>query len=87
MVDPTAGGQDLAIRAADSPRTPAAGDPASRLSGEAASGHPATSHAAHDETPFVNLRDPARALGPDGRPAQSRRAPIWEDVPDERWND
>ena len=31
--------------------------------------------------------DPARALGPDGRPAVSRRAPIWEDVPDEKWND
>ncbi|MGD0247881.1 MAG: lysine 2,3-aminomutase [Candidatus Limnocylindrales bacterium] len=40
-----------------------------------------------DEAPFVNLRDPARALGPDGKPAVSRRAPIWEDVPDERWND
>jgi lysine 2,3-aminomutase len=44
-------------------------------------------HAHEPETPFVNLRDPALALGPDGRPAQSRRAPIWEDVPDERWND
>ena len=32
-------------------------------------------------------RDPARALGPDGAPAVSRRAPIWEDVPDEKWND
>jgi lysine 2,3-aminomutase len=43
---------------------------------------------AHEpETPFVNLRDPALALGPDGRRAESRRAPIWEDVPDERWND
>ena len=41
----------------------------------------------HDETPFVNLRDPARALGPNGKPAVSRRAPIWADVPDERWND
>ena len=40
-----------------------------------------------EETPFVNLRDPALALGPDGRPAVSRRAPIWADVPDERWND
>ena len=39
------------------------------------------------EAPFVNLPDPARALGPDGRPAVSRRAPIWEDVPDEKWND
>jgi lysine 2,3-aminomutase len=42
---------------------------------------------ASDETPFVNLRDPARALGPDGKPAVSRRAPIWADVPDEKWND
>ena len=39
------------------------------------------------ETPFVNRRDPAKALGPDGRPAVSRRAPIFEDVPDEKWND
>ena len=39
------------------------------------------------EAPFVNLADPARALGPDGRPAVSRRAPICEDVPDEKWND
>ena len=39
------------------------------------------------ETPFVNPRDPSRALGPDGRPAVSRRAPIWADVPDERWDD
>ena len=39
------------------------------------------------EPPFVNRRDPARVLGPDGRPAVSRRAPIWEDVPDEKWND
>jgi lysine 2,3-aminomutase len=37
--------------------------------------------------PWVNPRDPARALGPDGRPAVSRRAPIWQDVPDEKWND
>ena len=35
----------------------------------------------------MNLADPARALGPDGRPAVSRRAPIWEDVPDAQWND
>ena len=28
------------------------------------------------EAPFVNMSDPARALGPDGRPAVSRRAPI-----------
>jgi lysine 2,3-aminomutase len=39
------------------------------------------------EAPFVNRRDPALALGPDGAPAQSRRAPIWADVPDEKWND
>ncbi len=39
------------------------------------------------EEPFVNRRDPARALGPDGKPAVSRRAPKWEDVPDEKWND
>jgi lysine 2,3-aminomutase len=39
------------------------------------------------EVPFVNRRDPARALGPDGRPAVSRRAAIWADVPDEKWND
>src|SRR5918997_944900 len=37
--------------------------------------------------PFVNLRDPARRLGPDGQPAVSRRAPLWADVPDEKWND
>ncbi len=37
--------------------------------------------------PFVNQRDPARALGPDGRPAVSRRAPLWKDVPAEQWND
>jgi len=40
-----------------------------------------------EETPFVNLRDPAHAIGSDGKPAVSRRAPIWQDVPDERWND
>src|ERR687888_138742 len=39
------------------------------------------------ELPFVNRRDPARTLGPDGKPAVSRRAPIYEDVPDEKWND
>ena len=39
------------------------------------------------EAPFVNRRDPARALGPDGAPAVSRRAPLWADVPDEQWND
>src|SRR3954453_16083671 len=40
-----------------------------------------------DPAPFVNLRDPAKRLGPDGKPAVSRRAPKWQDVPDEKWND
>src|SRR5438874_6293155 len=39
------------------------------------------------ETPFVNRRDPARALDSNGKPAVSRRAPLWNDVPDEQWND
>jgi lysine 2,3-aminomutase len=39
------------------------------------------------DTPFVNRRDPAQAVGPDGRPARSRRAPLWADVPNEKWND
>ena len=39
------------------------------------------------ETPFVNRRDPARALGPDGKPARSRRPAYWADVPDEKWDD
>src|SRR2546423_15161541 len=39
------------------------------------------------EPPFVNRRDPARVLGPDGRPAVSRRAPIWAGVPGEKRND
>ncbi|HEY8799834.1 MAG TPA: lysine 2,3-aminomutase, partial [Candidatus Limnocylindrales bacterium] len=39
------------------------------------------------EPPFVNRRDPAQVLGPDGMPAVSRRAAIWDDVPDEKWND
>jgi lysine 2,3-aminomutase len=46
-----------------------------------------TAQRAAAEEPFVNRRDPALALGPDGRPAVSRRAAIWEDVPDEKWND
>src|SRR3954468_2691658 len=46
---------------------------------------PATTRPA--ETPFVNRRDPAQRLGPDGRPAVSRRARKWADVPDEKWND
>jgi len=40
-----------------------------------------------EAAPFVNRRDPAKRLGPDGKPAVSRRAPIWENVPDEKWND
>src|SRR5829696_3812099 len=48
---------------------------------KAAVAHQAAVAAAAD-SPFVNRRDPALALGPDGRPARSRRAPIWEDVPD-----
>jgi len=36
---------------------------------------------------FVNQRDPASRLGPDGRPQVSRRAPLWATVPDEKWND
>ena len=30
---------------------------------------------------------PRRCSVPDGKPAVSRRAPIWADVPDEKWND
>ena len=33
------------------------------------------------------LGGPGTALGLDGKPAVSRRAPIYEDVPDEKWND
>jgi lysine 2,3-aminomutase len=44
-------------------------------------------HAAAQDVPFVNRRDLARMLGPDGNPAASRRAPRWADVPDEQWND
>ena len=37
------------------------------------------------------VRQPPRsrpgASDPDGRPAVSRRAPLWADVPDEQWND
>jgi lysine 2,3-aminomutase len=75
MVEPISGGHDLAA--------PSGGSTVSAIA--AAPG----SHelAPRDESPFVNLRDPARALGPDGKPAVSRRAPIWADVPDERWND
>ena len=44
-------------------------------------------HGLTREDTFVNQRDPARRLGPDGLPAVSRRAPLWADVPDEKWND
>ncbi len=40
-----------------------------------------------EAAPFVNRRDPAQRLGPDGKPAASRRAPMWADVPDDKWND
>jgi lysine 2,3-aminomutase len=59
--------------------------PASRPAGVSAPAHALAPRP--DAAPFVNLRDPARALGPNGKPAVSRRAPIWADVPDERWND
>jgi len=49
--------------------------------------HAAAAEAAAAQPPFINRRDPARALGPDGKPAVSRRAPLWADVPDEQWND
>src|SRR5664279_2001219 len=75
MVEPRVEGHGLAPRPAGEPAThPLAA--------------PAQARAIHsDENPSVNPRDPARALGPDGRPAVSRRAAIWADVPDERWND
>jgi lysine 2,3-aminomutase len=40
-----------------------------------------------EEVPWINPRDPARRTGPDGRPARSRRAPFYDDVPEERWDD
>lgn len=43
--------------------------------------------AALEAAPFVNLRDPAKRLGPDGKLAVSPRAPRWRDIPDEKWND
>src|SRR4026209_1356927 len=39
------------------------------------------------EAAWVNPRDPAQTLGPDGLPARSRRAPPWADGPDEKWDD
>jgi hypothetical protein len=70
MVEPTAGGHDLVARQ----KAAGVGAPA------------AHDLAPRDETPFVNLRDPARALGPDGRPAVSRRAraDLRTDVPARR---
>jgi lysine 2,3-aminomutase len=71
-------------------RGPAASSPAPTLAplpAHSPAHSPAQPLARADETPFVNMRDPALALGPDGRPAVSRRAPMWADVPDERWND
>src|SRR5919202_5378966 len=50
----------------------------------------AREHSASVQAPgvaFVNQRDPARRVGADGRPAVSRRAPVWADVPDDKWND
>ena len=47
----------------------------------------AAAQAATESAPFVNRRDPARATGPDGKPARSRRAPKWADVPNEQWDD
>jgi lysine 2,3-aminomutase len=40
-----------------------------------------------EQQPWINPRDPAKALGPDGLPARSRRAPYYADVPDARWDD
>jgi lysine 2,3-aminomutase len=74
------GGHDLA---GHQPKTP---NPA-RASHDPKAHERALELAHLDDKPFVNLRDPARALGPDGKPAVSRRAPIWADVPDEKWND
>ncbi|MGD0861310.1 MAG: lysine 2,3-aminomutase [Candidatus Limnocylindrales bacterium] len=79
MVEPGAGGRDLVTRPE--------GEPATHRDDVVPGAAPGHDLAARGEAPFVNLRDPARALGPDGKPAVSRRAPIWEDVPDERWND
>jgi len=53
---------------------------------QVAAAHQAAVVAATDAE-WVNPRDPAKALGPDGQPAVSRRAPLWQDVPDEKWND
>ncbi|HEU6439562.1 MAG TPA: lysine 2,3-aminomutase [Terriglobales bacterium] len=75
MVEPRVEGRAPAACPSAEPAPRPAGEPAHALAPRP------------DDAPFVNLRDPARALGPDGRPAVSRRASIWADVPDERWND
>ena len=53
---------------------------------QSAVAHQDAARAAAD-VPFVNRADPAQVLGPDGRPAVSRRASLWADIPDEQWND
>ena len=40
-----------------------------------------------DGQSWVNPRDAARAVGPDGTPARSRRAPHYADVPDAQRDD
>jgi lysine 2,3-aminomutase len=40
----------------------------------------------NEQDTWINPRDPAKAVGPDGRPARSRRAPYYADVPDEQWD-
>ncbi len=80
------GGHELAGRSPKAPQASRPGSPAHTPHDPNA--HERALELAHlDDRPFVNLRDPSRALGPDGRPAVSRRAPIWADVPDDRWND
>ncbi len=41
----------------------------------------------HAQDAWINPRDPAKSLGPDGKPARSRRAPYYADVPAEQWDD
>jgi len=40
----------------------------------------------NEQDHWINPRDPAKALGPDDRPARSRRASYYADVPDEQWD-
>ncbi len=40
----------------------------------------------NEQDTWINQRDPAKALGPDGLAARSRRAPYYADVPDEQWD-